>query len=272
LTPSLLGNALSWGMYWVAWKSLHGYHCTRQNVPDLSWNMKLLCGMQAGAPCSGQCGKSQNMVACAAPRTAHNACAAGVVVTLVTNPVWVVKTRMQLESTNVRRDAARRAATAARTTATGAHAHACTSSLTFTGAVRGIYTREGGAGFYRGLGPALLLCSHGAIQILAYEELKKLRLDALATGAASLPHGESLVVGAAAKLAASAFTYPLQVTHPVPPARALLPCPPSFCKRLAWGCPCCDTAQLSGRALQRCGFCSCGWLQAHAAAVRCLRL
>ena len=71
--------------------------------------------------------------------------------TLATNPIWVVKTRMQLENTNVSTAAAR--AAVARTT------HRSTS-LTFPGAVKSIMAREGLAGFYRGVGPALLLCSH----------------------------------------------------------------------------------------------------------------
>lgn len=52
LSPSLFGNAVAWGMYWVAWKSLHGYHVAQQNGEELSWSMKLMCGMQAGAHCN----------------------------------------------------------------------------------------------------------------------------------------------------------------------------------------------------------------------------
>lgn len=49
LSPSLLGNALSWGLYWVAWKSIHTWWCEYTQVKELSWSMKLLTGMQAGA-------------------------------------------------------------------------------------------------------------------------------------------------------------------------------------------------------------------------------
>ena len=126
--------------------------------------------------------------------------------TLATNPIWVVKTRMQLENTNVSTAAAR--AAVARTT------HRSTS-LTFPGAVKSIMAREGLAGFYRGVGPALLLCSHGAIQILAYEELKGLWKQAAEKHSALqyvVPaSSEPLLTGSAAKLIASAFTYPLQV-------------------------------------------------------------
>ena len=53
LAPSLLGNALSWGLYWVAWKSIHTWWCEYTQVQELSWDMKLLTGMQAGA-CSSR--------------------------------------------------------------------------------------------------------------------------------------------------------------------------------------------------------------------------
>jgi hypothetical protein len=112
---------------------------------------------------------------------------------------------MQLENTNVS-SAAARAAVAHTTRPT---------SLTFPGAVTSIYIREGLVGFYRGIGPALLLCSHGAIQILAYEELKALwkqGVDKWSTLGHIVPsHSEPFLTGAAAKLVASAFTYPLQV-------------------------------------------------------------
>lgn len=139
------------------------------------------------------------------PAAGWSATHAGVLVTLATNPIWVVKTRMQLENTNVS-SAAARAAVAHTTRPT---------SLTFPGAVKSIYTREGMVGFYRGIGPSLLLCSHGAIQILAYEELKALwkqTTEANNSLRYIVPtHSEPLITGAAAKLVASAFTYPLQV-------------------------------------------------------------
>jgi hypothetical protein len=41
-----------------------------------------------------------------------------------------------------------------------------------TDAVRVILREEGLVGFYRGLTPALLLTSHGAVQFAVYEQLK----------------------------------------------------------------------------------------------------
>ena len=124
----------------------------------------------------------------------------GVLVTIATNPLWVVKTRMQLDSTNVH---PRSGAPRPRNTAGS-----------FASAVRTIARTEGGRGFMRGLGPALLLCSHGAIQMMAYEELKSLRRRALAArGLPPAPQLDALLTGAAAKLVATASTYPLQVVR-----------------------------------------------------------
>ena len=49
LTPSLLGGTVSWGLYWWAWKTIHDVHCNQLGSNELSWNMKLLCGIEAGA-------------------------------------------------------------------------------------------------------------------------------------------------------------------------------------------------------------------------------
>ena len=127
-------------------------------------------------------------------------CNVGVLVTLATNPIWVLKTRMQLDSTNVHpRTGVRKPLNAAGS---------------FVSAVRGIARTEGARGFYRGLGPAVLLCSHGAVQFMVYEELKSLRRRTMAAqGLQHLPQFDALLTGAAAKLLASACTYPLQVVR-----------------------------------------------------------
>ena len=76
-----------------------------------------------------------------------------------------------------------------------------------------IATQEGIRGFYKGLGPAMLLVSHGAIQMMTYEELKARRhaTSGLETGFVPPAWSESLILGATSKLVASTCTYPLQV-------------------------------------------------------------
>ena len=112
---------------------------------------------------------------------------AGAAVSLVTNPLWVVKTRLQLQD---------------RTPGVRA----------YDGAIdcfRSIVREEGVAGLYRGLLPSLLLVSHGAIQMAVYEKLKKMGVsEDNHTALVFTSHG---VCGALSKASATIATYPFQV-------------------------------------------------------------
>ncbi len=61
---------------------------------------------------------------------------------------------------------------------------------------------------FRGLLPGLMLVSHGAVQFMAYEELKSLWGG---NQPGVLNSGHYLVMGAASKVIASVTTYPFQV-------------------------------------------------------------
>ncbi len=71
----------------------------------------------------------------------------------VTNPIWVVKTRLCLSNT------------------AKVPAYMQYKGL-YDGLTR-LYVHEGFRGLYRGFTPGLLGTSHGAIQFMLYEELKK---------------------------------------------------------------------------------------------------
>lgn len=81
-------------------------------------------------------------------------------------------------------------------------------------ALRRIIREEGVTSLYRGIAPALMLVSNGAVQFTAYEELKKLCITHLANGDEKQlgPH-HFLAMGAAAKVCASTLTFPLSVTR-----------------------------------------------------------
>jgi len=176
LAPALISTGLAWGIYLQSYSWAKGRHRGEGDA-----NRKL-------SPIS-------NMLA---------ALEAGLVVQLTLNPLWVVKTRMQLQPHGALRAAHQ---------ASGGHVY-----VGAWDAIRTIARTEGIRGFYRGLGPALLLLSNGAIQLMVYEELKDLVLAWARKGDPSgtsqtrgLTAGEASSCGAASKIIAGMITYPTQV-------------------------------------------------------------
>lgn len=140
---------------------------------------------------------------------------AGIVTSVATNPIWVVKVRLQLQPTlTMRREHAR----------------------PYDGFFDGLLTivrEEGVYGLYRGLSPSLWLVSHGALQFTLYEGIKNRlrhnRMDLVAEKGTSQEKGrvfiskeddteysslsDTLFASTLSKLIASVSTYPLQVAR-----------------------------------------------------------
>ncbi|CAE7407645.1 FOLT1, partial [Symbiodinium pilosum] len=109
---------------------------------------------------------------------------AGGCTNLVVHPVFLVKTRLQLQRHSV---------------------EAGHPQLQYRGAMHAVSTiakEEGLAGFYRGFGPSLMLCSHGAVLLVSYDNFK-------------LVFDSVLAASASAKIFATIATYPLQVVRSV---------------------------------------------------------
>ena len=81
-------------------------------------------------------------------------------------------------------------------------------------AFRCIVRDEGFFALYRGIGTALTLVSNGALQFMAYEQVKELVVSNLPAGSTEddLTSLHFLSMGAVAKIFSSSVTYPLQVT------------------------------------------------------------
>jgi solute carrier family 25 folate transporter 32 len=120
----------------------------------------------------------------------------GALTAIMANPLWVVKTRMCTTTYN--------------------------SPDAYTGLLNGLkrlYLEEGIQGLYRGIVPALIGVSHGAIQFMAYEEMKKRRNEIRKQQGiisedehnAQLSQTEYLVMAASSKVTAAVITYPYQV-------------------------------------------------------------
>jgi solute carrier family 25 folate transporter 32 len=189
LTPALLGSTLSWGLYFACYAVAKEYQHSR--------------GRRKRE------GSSESQTGLAPGQHLLAAAQAGAVVTLVTNPIWVAKTRLQLQ---------RRAGLGG----------ASGGGALYTGlwdTLRRTAAEEGVRGLYAGLGPSLLLVGHGALQFAAYETLRSKLVEyrgrsggsGSVSGAGGSAQGSSLssaefaTLGAAAKLFASGCTYPVQV-------------------------------------------------------------
>ncbi|XP_051149057.1 folate transporter 1, chloroplastic-like isoform X2 [Andrographis paniculata] len=136
---------------------------------------------------------SASCVSCRSRRpglSLHQSC----LVSLCTNPVWMVKARLQLQ--------------------TPQHGRPYSG---FHDALRTILKEEGWRALYKGLVPGLFLVTHGAVQFTAYEELRKFamnirigeRKNRIANGL--LDSFDYAFLGAVSKLAAILLTYPFQV-------------------------------------------------------------
>ena len=139
--------------------------------------------------------------------------------TLLTNPIWVLKTRFQLQERRGLLAASSKKALRTVPSKKGYHS--------LRHAVRTIAHEEGIRGFYRGLGPSLLMvlislfltlcnstlvqCANAAVQFAVYEELRRLVMY-FVDDDASLPSGAAFVIGGISKATATLVTYPTQVS------------------------------------------------------------
>ncbi|KAH0355854.1 hypothetical protein KCU83_g1544, partial [Aureobasidium melanogenum] len=113
----------------------------------------------------------------------------GILTALCTNPIWVIKTRMLSTS---------RDAPGAYTSIRQGTSH--------------LWKTEGLKGFYRGLIPSLFGVSHGAIQFMAYEQLKN-HWSTSRGGRDNLTNLDFLLLSAISKMFAGSVTYPYQVVR-----------------------------------------------------------
>lgn len=124
---------------------------------------------------------------------------AGILTLALTNPIWVAKTRLCLQYDI--------------TTAKAALQHD-TQYRGMADCLFKTFKGEGVRGLYKGFIPGLFGVSHGAIQFMAYEELKKYynkyKKRPLTT---KFGTGEYLAFAALSKILAASITYPYQVVR-----------------------------------------------------------
>ncbi|XP_063617095.1 solute carrier family 25 member 32 isoform X2 [Cydia splendana] len=166
VTPNVWGSGSAWGFYFLFYNAIK------------TW----IQGGNARNPL----GPGMHMLAAAE---------AGVLSLVMTNPIWVVKTRLCLQYSEEH----------------------VADNKRYKGMVDGlckIYRTEGVRGLYRGFVPGMFGVSHGALQFMTYEEMKNrynqyrnLPIDIKLTSV------EYLTFAAVSKLLAAGATYPYQVVR-----------------------------------------------------------
>ncbi|KAJ9540900.1 hypothetical protein OSB04_027406 [Centaurea solstitialis] len=163
--PAVLGSTISWGLYFYFYSRAKQRYMKNQEVTNPGIHLA-------------------------------SAAEAGGLVALFTNPVWLVKTRLQLQTPQ----------------------HHTRRYSGFGDALKTIWKDEGWMALYKGLVPSLFLVTHGAIQFTAYEELRKILVvlrnkqsTSIASGSDSLTTIDYATLGASSKLTAILATYPFQV-------------------------------------------------------------
>jgi solute carrier family 25 folate transporter 32 len=149
LTPSVVGNGVAWGAYFGMYRLFQ----TKDEFSSLDQT--------------------------------RAATIAGFITSVLTNPIWVVKSRMQLQRRN---------------------ANAANYKSTLD-AMKVIYVEEGIRGFYAGMALTLLNNTHGVVQMVVYERLRKYLMDMQNT-----PHLDffpALSVAAASKIVSGLVCYPI---------------------------------------------------------------
>lgn len=238
IVPNVIGNASSWGLYFLFYTMAKGqvaqWHRGGTDRP-LTAAEHLLC-----------------------------ATSSGVVTAVLTNPIWVVKTRM---FTSVARAQVFSPGSNGSVSAAGDPSRAGLvgqRAEVYRGLMDGLvrtYRSEGLRGWYRGVGLAIVGVSNGAIQFMTYEKLKQWRMSMILrrrTGQRTVSEGdlhtvtlsnmEYTVLSGAAKLLAISVTYPYQVVR-----SRLQSLATSHLYRNAWHCAVRTWCDEGPRALYR-GF------------------
>lgn len=188
LTPSLVGTAASQGVYYY-------FYQVFRNQAEAAALERRKKGLG-----DGSVGMLSSLLVAAL---------AGSVNVLMTNPIWVVVTRMQTH-----RRVSKDQHTVSVSPSSGEKALVAAEPRPFGtfNAIQEVYDEAGVTGFWKGVIPTLIMVSNPSMQFMLYETmLTKLKKKRESKGSNSVTALEVFLLGAVAKLGATVTTYPLLV-------------------------------------------------------------
>lgn len=207
LVPAVVGSAVSWGGFFYVYETMK-----RQLRQYKTTNNMNMTSNSIGNNFTINATRDRKQTTGGGEATLTSwdnfilGTSSGVVMVFMTNPIWLIKLRLQLQMK-------------------GASEHLHVKNVTqydgFVDAFRKIVRSDGVLGLYKGTGPALILTSHGGVQFVVYEFLRKhfhyARSQKRSTESTSsvMKRFENslgyLTIGAISKMVASSITYPMQV-------------------------------------------------------------
>eukprot|EP01098_Paradermamoeba_levis_P009318 TRINITY_DN3875_c0_g1_i2.p1 TRINITY_DN3875_c0_g1~~TRINITY_DN3875_c0_g1_i2.p1 ORF type:complete len:254 (-),score=39.02 TRINITY_DN3875_c0_g1_i2:58-819(-) len=179
--PAMWGSCFSWGIYLLTYEEFKGLNRKITNKEILSPFGNLISGIEAG-----------------------------MVMAVLTNPIWVVKTRMQVQLMKVLDSPS---SSPSRSFGSPILKRVDQKEYIYKGVYDGlkmVYKEEGVRGLYSGLTPALFLSVNGALQFTAYEAMK-LWAKSLRPQDHTLASWEYFTMGAISKLFSTFVTFPFSV-------------------------------------------------------------
>ena len=159
LTPAVIGSATSWGGFFILYEEIKRKMLLRKKS-KMQNTLFSTANINSGQKTSHTF-QTKHHVRLGPVDHFAASCLAGACLVALTNPIWLIKTRLQLQSSYLE----------------GSKTGGQTQRLrpAYRGifhAARTIVQEEGFLALYKGSIPALMLTSHGGIQFVTYEFLK----------------------------------------------------------------------------------------------------